>query len=103
MYKLKNVKGGIVNGTANLDFLPSKYKEKQEIKYFNFSKFTSGISEESSSRSIMKKGILASNSNFEDDENGNVNPIQLDHSDLNFGINNNDAITFNFRKNNNNN
>ena len=103
MYKLKNVKGGIVNGTANLDFLPSKYKEKQEIKYFNFSKFTSGISEEGSSRSIMKKGILASNSNFEDDENGNVNPIQLDHSDLNFGINNNDAITFNFRKNNNNN
>ncbi len=104
MYKLKNVKGGIENGTANLDFLPSKYKEKQEIKYFNFSKFTSGISEESRSKHSMKKNLLSTNTHFEDDdENGNVNPIQLDNSDLNFDINNSDAITFNFRKNNNNN
>ncbi len=99
MYKLKNVKGGIENGTANLDFLPSKYKEKQEIKYFNFSKFTNGISEEKTNKNISRKNILSNNTSFEDDENGNVNPIKLDNSDLNFDINNNDAITFNFKKN----
>ena len=102
MYKLKNVKGGIENGTANLDFLPSKYKEKQAIKLFNFSKFTSGISEEGHSRPSKKKNILATNNHFEDDSDGNVDPIQLDHSDLNFDINNSNAITFNFRKNGNN-
>ncbi len=103
MYKIKNVKGAIENGTANLDFLSSKYKEKQEVKFYNFAKFTNGITEEVTSKPTLKKGLLATNTHFEDDGTGNVDPIQLDHSDLNFDINNSDAITFNFRKGNNNN
>lgn len=98
MYKIKNVKGGLENGTANLDFLPAKYKEKQDIKLYNFTKFTSGISEDKSN--IRKRNnLLANNDHFSDDSNGNINPIKMDDSDLTFDINNNDAITFNFRKN----
>lgn len=100
MYKIKNVKGGLENGTAGLEFLPSKYKEKQNIKIFNFTKFTSGIAEdENSSRAFKRKGLLANNTHFNNDTNGNVDPIQIDNSDSNFDINNSDAITFNFRKN----
>ena len=40
MFKIKNVKGSIENGTANLDFLPSKYKEKQEVKNYDFTRFS---------------------------------------------------------------
>lgn len=43
VYKTKDLKGRMVVGKAQLDFLESKYKEKQKIKSYNFSKFTNGI------------------------------------------------------------
>lgn len=98
MYKLKDVKGTIVNGTANLDFLPSKYKEKQPVKVYDFTKFTSGISEDTSSHKSSPKRNSLVNEHFEDNSVGDVDPIRLDSSDLNFNINNSDAITFNFNK-----
>ena len=98
MYKLKDVKGTIVNGTANLDFLPSKYKEKQPVKVYDFTKFTSGISEDTSSHKSSPKHNSLVNEHFEDNSVGDVDPIRLDSSDLNFNINNSDAITFNFNK-----
>ena len=42
-YKTKDAKGVNAVGTAKVDFLESKYKEKQKIKKYNFSKFTNGI------------------------------------------------------------
>ena len=36
-------KGKMVVGKAKVDFLESKYKEKQKIKFYNFAKFTNGI------------------------------------------------------------
>ncbi len=103
MYKIKNIKGGLENGTANLDFLASKYKEKQEVKIYNFTKFTNGISEiDESTNSHRRKGLIANNTHFNSDTDENVDPIQIDQSDLNFDINNSNAITFNFRKNGNN-
>ena len=44
VYKTKDLKGKMVVGKAKVDFLESKYKEKQKIKTYNFSKFTNGIS-----------------------------------------------------------
>ena len=94
MYKVKNLKGKIVNGTAKLDFLPSKYKEKQDIKTYNFAKFTNGIAEGEEKKS--KKTSLK-NVHFEDDEI-ETNPIKLDTSNTNFLLDNDDAITYTFRK-----
>ena len=92
MYKIKNLKGKIENGTANLDFLPSKYKEKQHVKIYNFAKFTSGIADDLNEKT-------PSYINTEDDEDlNNVNPIRTDSSDLNFDINNENAITYTFKK-----
>lgn len=94
MYKVKNLKGKIVNGTAKLDFLPSKYKEKQDIKTYNFAKFTNGIAEGEEKKS--KKTSLK-NAHFEDNEL-ETNPIKLDTSNTNFLLDNDDAITYTFRK-----
>ena len=92
MYKIKNLKGKIENGTANLDFLPSKYKEKQNVKIYNFAKFTSGIADDLNSKNDSDSKYK---SNYEDI---NVDPIRTDVSDLNFDMNNENAITYTFRK-----
>lgn len=42
-YKTKDLKGRNIAGKAKVDFLESKYKEKQKVKTYNFSKFTNGI------------------------------------------------------------
>lgn len=100
MFKIRDLKGKIINGTANLDYLPSKYKEKQKIKTYNFSKFTNGIAEGENKKydiaSIAKNKI--SSKKLTGDSLDEGNPIRLDTSDLNFDINNDDAITFTFKK-----
>ena len=94
MYKLRDIKGKYINGTAKLDFLPSKYKEKQSIKTYNFAKFTSGIAEGEEKK---PKRISLKNSHFSDDET-ETDPIKIDTSNTNFLMNNDDAITYTFRK-----
>ena len=94
MYKIKDLKGKIVNGTAKLDFLNSKYKEKQDIKIYNFAKFTSGIAEGEEKKS---KRTSLKNVHFSDDEI-ETDPIKLDTSNTNFLIDNDDAITYTFKK-----
>ncbi len=96
MYKIKDLKGKIVNGTANLDFLPSKYKEKQNIKTYNFVKFTNGIAEKD--ENIKPKKLNLSNSHFDDSSTEEDDPIKMDNSSLNFNFNNDEAVTFTFKK-----
>ena len=95
MYKLRDIKGKYINGTAKLDFLGSKYKEKQPIKTYNFAKFTSGIAEGETKKS--KKTSLKS-VHFSDDE-FETDPIKIDTSNTNFLLDNDDAITYTFKKN----
>ena len=95
MYKLRDIKGKYINGTAKLDFLGSKYKEKQPIKEYNFAKFTSGIAEGETKKA--KKTSLKS-VHFSDDE-FETDPIKIDTSNTNFLLDNDDAITYTFKKN----
>lgn len=101
-YKFKDLSGNIVNGVAHLDFLASKYNEKQKIKLYDFSKYSGGIAEEETSRfKIFKSGEGRKslvNNHFSDEIQEEGNPIKMDDSNLNFNINNNDAITFTFKK-----
>ena len=94
MYKVKDLKGKIVNGTAKLDFLASKYKEKQDIKFYNFAKFTNGITE-GEDKKVRKTSLK--NVHFSDDEL-ETDPIKLDTSNTNFLLDNDDAITYTFKK-----
>lgn len=94
MFKIRDLKGKIVNGTAKLDFLPPKFKEKQKIKSYNFSKYSSGIAQEKPSNFSFTNPTKSFNNKISNgmQENG---PIKLDTSNLNFDLNNDDAIVFN--------
>ena len=60
-YKTKDAKGVNAVGTAKVDFLESKYKEKQKIKKYNFSKFTNGININSKEKTIKTSNYSSEN------------------------------------------
>lgn len=104
MYKTKDLKGKNIVGSAKVDFLETKYKEKQKIKTYNFSKFTNGIvnHEEEHHHSSHKKFDLK-NINFGGTPNNpnNMDPIQHNTSDIPYKFEDENAIT-SFKSNNNN-
>jgi hypothetical protein len=97
MYKIRNLSGKIENGTAKVDFMPSKYKEKQKIKLYDFEKFSGGVTSGEEKKYIFNKFTKnnLANQHFTD---SNDSPIKLDDSDLTFDINNDDAIVYTFKK-----
>jgi hypothetical protein len=97
MYKIRNLSGKIENGTAKVDFMPSKYKEKQKIKLYDFEKFSGGVTSSEEKKYIFNKFTKnnLANQHFTD---SNDSPIKLDDSDLTFNINNDDAIVYTFKK-----
>ena len=97
-YRTKNIKGAPSVGQGKVNFLDSKYKEVQAVKTYNFSKFTSGITEETPKES-KKRRFDYSNIDFSDSERENeIDPIKIDNSDSSFLFNNEDAIIVDFKK-----
>ena len=97
-YKTRDNSGKVLIGDGKVDFLESKYKEKQEEKKFNFYRFTNGIHDESK-KSVFKKNT-AVKVNHDDDED--FDPIQTDNTDANYFLNSEDGITFDLKKGNSN-
>ena len=69
VYKTRDLKGKMVVGKAKVDFLESKYKEKQKIKSYNFSKFTNGININDNSSSFNKIANRPDTADFDSDSN----------------------------------
>lgn len=91
-YKTKTIKGKFIAGQGSVDFLPSKYKEVQETKTFNFTKFTPGMySEDKKERKSNRFDYKSIDFDTADDD---VDPIQSDSSTSKFLLNNEDAISF---------
>lgn len=108
MYKLKNLAGKIDNGTANLDFTPAKYREKQKIKYYNFTGYANNITKEEDKRfrhahphnAHIKNSNNLSGTHFSDHDS-NDDPIKTDTSNLNFNFNTEgSAINYKLKKDN---
>lgn len=96
-YKTKNVKGKVLIGPGGVDFLESKYKEKQEDKTFNFYKFTNGIHEDS--KKPHEPSINTSKrDSFVDDSDDDFDPIQNDVADGYLFMNSTDGISFDLKK-----
>ncbi len=102
IYKVKDTKGKSVVNKGKVDFMESKYKEPQKLKKYDFTKFTSGISErsEAAKRLLNKnKGKFAaateSNNNYDIDRE--IDPIKTDTSDSSFLFDNEDAIVVNLK------
>lgn len=97
-YRTRNIKGKVIVGAGKVDFLNSKYKQKQESKTFNFYKFTSGISAEPKK---PHKHEIFSNKKIDSDSN-EFDPIQTDITDSNLLFNSEDGIIFDLKKGNSN-
>lgn len=100
-YIVKDIKGRNNYGDGKVDFLEAKYKEPHPGKKYDFSRFTSGISEED--KIIEKKKRLdLTKTDFETDERGDIDPIKTDNTDGKYLFNNEDAIIFDLKKGNSN-
>ena len=101
-YKTKDLGGKNVAYAGFVDFLESKYKEKKDVKIFNFSKFTPGIKNSDSDDIEEKIKFNPRNIDFDSAGDINVDPIQTDITDSRYFFDNEDAISFNLGKPNNN-
>lgn len=96
-YIVKDIKGKNNYGDGKVDFLEAKYKEPHSEKKYDFSRFTSGISEED--KVIEKKKKLdLTKTDFEADSKGDIDPIRTDTSDGKYLFDNKDAIIFDLKK-----
>lgn len=95
-YKIKSSDGKSQVGEGKLDFIPSKFKEAQPIKNYNFGKYISGISDEEDDSSRKKK-FNPKNVDFTDNRN-EIDPVQTDTTDSSFLFDNDNAVIFNFKK-----
>ncbi len=97
LFKWKNNKGVIDLCDGKIDFMEAKHKEKHPDKQYDFEKFTSGIVEETDTKKKRTKS-WKSETNFDEDANGDLDPIKMDNDDIKFVYDNEDAIIFDLKK-----
>lgn len=95
-YKIKDMKGKNIYGDGKVDFLEAKYKEPHNGKFYDFNRFTNGIAEDSTSDKPKKTNFLKKD--FDEDVNGDINPIRTDVTDSKYLFDNDDAMVFDLNK-----
>ncbi len=96
-YKIRASNGKPQIGPANLNYLPSKYKEPQKLKTFDFAKFNGVSSETTTEEDTSSKKFNLRKLDFKDDRN-EFNPVQTDTTDSKYLFDNEDAIIVNLKK-----
>ena len=86
IYKIRDAGGKNNVGFGKLNFIDSKYKEKQQETKFNFTKYSSGMSDsdESAKKSKSKKSRIPTFVN-DDDSDLELDPIRSNGVDSMFG------------------
>lgn len=97
LFKYKTNSGGIQVVDGKMDFMDAKYKEKHTDKKYDFERFTSGIAEDTEPKKKKSKSWKAE-TQFNEDSNGDIDPIQLDTADTKFLFDNEDAVVFDLKK-----
>lgn len=97
LFKYKNNKGGIEVVDGKMDFIDAQYKEPHVDKKYDFEKFTNGIAEDPEPKKKKSKS-WKSETQFNEDSNGDINPIQTDTTDTKFLFDNEDAVVFDLKK-----
>lgn len=95
-YKIKDMKGKNIYGDGKVDFLEAKYKELHNSKFYDFNKFTNGIAKDSTSDKPKKTDFLKKD--FDEDSNGDIDPIRTDVTDSKYLFDNDDAMVFDLNK-----
>lgn len=105
IYKTKDLGGKNLVGQAKIDFLESRYKEKQKIKTYNFGKYSNGTTVSNESSDSGKFNLKNIDFHANPNNPNDMDPIQTDMSDLSYMFDDENAITSynsNTKKNNNN-
>ena len=91
LYKTKDIKGSTKVGDAVVDFLESRYKEKQKIKTFNFDKYNKGetLDQKSNNKNQDKFNYDSDNP----DNPNDLNPVQYPDIGLSYEFEPEDPIT----------
>ena len=101
-YKTKDLKGTSIVGGGKVDFLESRYKEKQNIKTFNFSRFSNNQTSyqpEKNDKFDLKKVDFKGTA----DNPNDTNPIKYNNSGASYKFDDENAITSYNQNNNKNN
>ena len=103
IYKTKDLKGTSLVGGGSVDFIESRYKEKQNVRMFNFAKYSHNQSNYSAVENEKNRRFDLKNINFGGNPNNpnDTDPIQYNNSGVNYSFDNENAIT-NYNSNNNN-
>ena len=94
-YKIRGDNGKPMVGQGKMNYLEAKYKEPQNIKTYNFGKYSSGVDSANSDGDILKKTKFKPN---EIDFQGDIDPIQTDTTDSKYLFDNEDAIIVDLKK-----
>ena len=97
LFKWKNVNGAFDLCDGKIDFMEPKHKEKHQDKQYEFEKFTNGISEDVEPKR-KKRASWKGDTKFNEDSNGDVDPIKVNDIDTKFLYENDDAIIFDLKK-----
>ena len=99
LFKWKNNAGVMQLADARIDFMEAKYKEPHKEKFYDFETFTNGISEEKNTRKKKDTNLgWKSQTSFNEDSNGDIDPIKMDTTDSEFFFNNPDGAVFDLKK-----
>ena len=102
-YKIKTAAGKALGGLMKVDCLASKYHEQHDSKKYNFNKFINGIATTEDEKVDNKKPKFDLKSIKFDDDDGEVDPIKSNTTDIKFLFDNDDAIVFDINRKNDNN
>ena len=99
-YKIRDEKGKSMAGQGKLNYLESKYKEPKKIKFFDFGKYSDGVTTETEDDNDLppKKKFDLKHLDFKD-ERDEINPVQTNTTDSSYLFDNEDAIVVNFKNN----
>ena len=98
LFKYKGVNGAIKVADGKIDFMDAKYKEKHAEKKYDFEKFTNGIAEDKTETKKKKSNGWKNETNYVEDENGDVDPIKLNNGDTKFLFDNVDSAVYDLKK-----
>ena len=78
--------------------MDAKYKEKHAEKKYDFEKFTNGIAEDKKETKKKKSISWEDETNYDEDENGDVDPIKMNNGDTKFLFDNTDSAVYDLKK-----
>ena len=97
-YKIRGSNGKPLVGQGRLGYLEAKYKEPHKTKFFDFGKYSDGVTTATEDDNSSSKKFDFKHIDFRDNEKNEFDPIQTNTTDSKYLFDNEDAIIVNLKK-----